>query len=259
EAQLGVKLVHRTTHRFQVTEVGRRVFTHAQAIANEAAAVSAAVSDVLAEPSGSLRVSTSPLAAELYLGAWLAEFAMQHPKISLSLETTNRFVDLIGEGIDLALRYAATPMQSEDIVARRIGEGRMVLVGAPVLFKGVGEPRDIGDLPSYPALGLGGVGAVRPWTFRADSGDELIYQPTPRLVSDSVPALREAALRGAGLVQLPSAACAQALRSGSLHAVLTARDSLPTPLYAMYPSRQGMTSALRTLVDFVEERFKGIT
>lgn len=258
EAQLGVRLVHRSTNRFQVTDVGERVYRHARSMADEAGAAAAAVSDALAEPSGLVRISASPLSAQLHLGPWLAEFMSLHPKVILSLDTSNRFVDLLRERIDLALRYSASPLASQDVVARPIAKGRLVLVASPRLIAALGMPTGVGDLSRYPALGLGGVGSVRAWTFKGEDGNHVTHHPDPRFASDSIPALREAAVRGVGVAQLPLPACADQLSDGSLVAVLPEHESVPTTLYAMYASRHGMTSALRGLIDFLEERFRAI-
>lgn len=256
EARLGVQLVHRSTHRFQVTALGERVYQHARSILQEAEAVSATVGETLAEPSGLVRVSASPLSAQLHLGDWLAEFLQAHPKVTLSLETSNRFVDLVSERIDLALRFSVAPLASEDVVARPLGRGRMVLVASPALLAAEGAPASPEDLDRLPALAFGRLGALRPWGFRDAAGRRVDYTPPrPRLVSDSIAALRDAAVRGVGLVQLPLEGCVDALQAGTLVSALPAHESPPAVLYAMTASRRSMGSALRALVEHLRVRY----
>jgi DNA-binding transcriptional LysR family regulator len=144
-------------------------------------------------------------------------------------------------------------------VARPIGIGRMLLVAAPALLQSLGAPESLADLHRWPALGQGsGPGAVRPWAFVGAGGEPLLHRPQARLVSDSYPALREAALRGAGLIQLPMEACRDAVAAGLLQQVLPALESLPSQAYALYPSRRGMSSALRALLAFIEARYRAL-
>jgi DNA-binding transcriptional LysR family regulator len=251
EKDLNVRLIQRTAHRFEVTEVGQSVYRHARSIAEEAAAAVAAAGEALSEPSGLVRLSSSVLAGELMLAGWIADFMARHPKVRVSLDLSNRFVDLVAERFDLAIRYATMPLPSADAVARLLGNSRMVLVGSPGLIAAYGAPAEVADLDRFPALAQGTPGAIRPWTFR-----DAVHRPQPRLLSDNLMALREAALRGIGLAQLPLEICLEPLRSGALRLVLEKSESIGTPVYAMYPSRQGMPSAVRALLTFLEERFR---
>lgn len=257
ERQLGVRLIQRSAHRFQVTDVGERVYRHARSMADEAQAVRATVDETLGEPAGPVRISASPVSGELLLGGWLGEFSLRHPKVRITLDLSNRFVDLLGERIDLAIRYASQPLASADIVARPIGVGRMELVGAPALLAAHGEPTEPADLHRFPALGQGGgPDSVRPWALVDGDGRTLLHHPQPLLISDNYQALREAALRGAGLVQLPLEACRDALADGRLRRVLPAWPSLATQAYVLYPSRKGMSSAVRAVLALLETRYR---
>jgi DNA-binding transcriptional LysR family regulator len=256
EKELNVRLIQRSAHHFQVTEVGQRVYAHARSVADEAEAVVATVDATLSEPSGLIRVSASVFIGELLVGRWLADFAMLHPKVRISLDLSNRFVDVLAERVDLVIRFASAPLQSADVVARMIGMSPMLLVGSPSLTASGAEPRDIEDLDAFPALAQGSLETVRPWTFEGADGSPALYQPTPRFVTDNILALREAAVRGLGLVQLPADACQAALRDGTLKQFLPQRKSLGTPMYAIYPSRRGVPTAVRALLAFLEEGFQ---
>jgi len=256
EKELGVRLIQRTAHQFQVTEIGQGVYQHARSIADQADAVVSAVGAALAEPSGLIRVSSSVLIGEAYLAAWIADFMALHPKVRVNLDLSNRFVDLLTERIDLAIRFVSKPLPSSDIVAKPLGAARMVLVASPELLATYGEPADIADLERFPTVAQGSFDSVRSWLFKDARGATVQYHPQPRFVSDNVMALRDAAARGIGLAQLPLDACSHALHGGTLHSVLESSESVGTPLYAMYPSRHGMPSGVRALLTFIEQRFR---
>lgn len=222
EKELGVRLIQRSAHRFHVTEVGESVYRHARMIVDEAQAVAAAVGEVQADPSGLIRISAPVLIGELLAG-WLAEFIDRYPKVTVSLDLSNQFVHLLAQRFDLAIRFATLPLASADVVARAIGHSQMVLVASPALLAAHGgEPTDIADLARYPALVQGTIEAMRPWAFESAAGEPLLHHPRPRLVTDNIAALREAAIRGAGVVQLPLEACHEALRAGALVRVMEA-------------------------------------
>jgi DNA-binding transcriptional LysR family regulator len=258
EKELNVRLIQRTAHQFQVTEIGQSVYQHARSIADEVEAVVATVGATMSEPGGLIRVSSSVLIGELMLAGWIADFMALHPKVRVSLDLSNRFVDLLGERIDLAIRFASKPLPSADVVARLLGISRMVLVGSPALLAAHGEPKDIDDLQRFPALGQGALEAPRPWAFKGADGATVLYQPQPRFSSGNMMALREAAVRGIGIGQLPFDACREALQDGRLELLLEHRESIGTPVYAMYPSRHGVPSGVRALLAFLEERFRSI-
>jgi DNA-binding transcriptional LysR family regulator len=256
EKQLGVRLIHRSAHAFSVTDVGQGVYRHARAISDEAQAAVATVAETLNEPSGLVRISTSTLTAELHLAGWLGEFTCRYPKVRVALELSNRFVDLLAEGVDVAIRFSTAPLVSADIVARPLGISRMVLVASPALLAKHGMPAEIADLARLPALGQGTLESIRPWSFKAADGSVITHHPEARFVVDNIIALREAAIQGAGIVQLPWDACREAVERGELRVLLEQYPSVGTGIYCIYPSRVGMPAAVRVLVNFLEERFR---
>jgi DNA-binding transcriptional LysR family regulator len=258
EKQLGVRLIQRSAHAFHVTDVGQSVYRHARAMADEARSAVATVAEALSEPSGLVRISASVLTAELYLAGWLGEFMSRHPRIRIALELSNRFVDLLAERIDLAVRFSTSPLASADVVARQLGVSRMVLVASPALLAKHGEPTDLQSLTTLPALGQGTLESVRPWSFKGPEGSTLVHHPEPRLVIENIIALREAAIRGAGVIQLPRDACEPAIARGELRVLLEQYPSIGTGVYCIYPTRRGVPAAVRLLVEFLEERFRTV-
>ncbi len=258
EKQLGVRLIQRSAHAFNVTDVGQSVYKNARVMADEAQSVVATVAETLNEPSGLVRMSSSTLTAELYLAGWLGEFISRYPKVRVSLELSNRFVDLLAERIDLAIRFSTAPLVSADIVARPLGLSRMVLVASPALLAAHGTPAEIADLSKLPAMGQGTLESVRPWSFSGANDSVVLHHPEPRLVIENIVALREAAIRGAGAIQLPWDVCRAAVERGDLRLLLEQYPSIGTGVYGLYPTRRGMPSAVRALLSFLEERFRTV-
>jgi len=255
ERQLGVRLVQRSSHAFHLTDTGEQVYRHARAIADEAEAVRATVSETLTEPGGLIRVSSSLLTGELFLAAWLSEFMTVYPKVRISLDLSNHYVDLLAERIDIAIRVSGAPLASADVVARPIGKGKMVLVANPSLVEQHGLPQSPADLTRFPLIAQGHAEIVRPWIFREPSGRELTYIPQARFICDNLLALRVAALSGIGATQMPLEACSHALHNGLLSELLPDHAPPVSTVYAIYPSRRGLTSAGRMLISFLEEKF----
>jgi DNA-binding transcriptional LysR family regulator len=256
EEQLGVRLIQRSAHHFSVTEIGQSVYRHSRAIADEAESVTATVEESMSEPSGLVRISSSPLIGELMLAGWIGEFVRLHPKVRVMLDLSNRFVDLLAERIDLVIRFSSAPLRSSDVIARSLGFSHMVLVASPELIATHGAPADIADLERFPVLAQGTLESVRPWAFKGADSEPILFQPEARFVTDNIIALREAAIQGAGIGQLPLDACREALSTGKLVKLIEHRPSVGTPVYAMYPSRRGMSTAVRALLTFIEERYR---
>ncbi len=165
EAQLGTRLLQRSSHRVSVTPVGEAVYRHAREMADASAAIEALAGAARSEPAGVLRVGTSPLLAETLVSGWLAEFAQAHPKLRIELEVSNPYVDLIEQRIDVAIRAATGPLPSRDVVARHLGASPRVLVGSPALIARVGEPDSPAGLDALPCLGQGTLARCRDWVL----------------------------------------------------------------------------------------------
>ncbi len=256
EAELGVRLIQRTANRFFVTEAGQRVYRHARAIADEADALAASVAETLGEPAGLVRVTAAPLTGELWLAGWLAEFAVMHPKVRIALSLSNRYVDILTERFDLAVRFSSKPLDDADVVARPIGRATLSLMASPAFVAAHGEPNNLDALADLPAIVLGSQERPRAWAFTNDDGSEVSIMPRARLIVNNVVAAREAVIAGAGMAQLPPTACREALAAGKLRTLLPHHAPPASVAYAVYPSRRGASAAMRELVTFLEARFR---
>lgn len=255
ERALGVRLLHRSAQAFGLTPVGEAVASHARAAAAHVAEIGALTRQALAEPSGVIHVHTSVLIAETTLAPILAAFSRTHPQVRVQLTLSNRFVDLTEERLDLVIRAAVVPLASEDVVAVPIATSHSQVVGHPDLFRDHGMPASLEALAGYPCLAQGTLAQPRPWQFVDDDGKPFDWPVTPTLAVDNLIAMRELAMRGAGLAQLPVSMCRDAIAAGQLVPVPGGVRSRPATIYAMYASRRGMTSAVRALLALLREHW----
>jgi len=255
EAALGVCLLHRSNQAFGLTAVGEQVARHAREAAEQVAKIGRLTRETLAEPTGTVHLHTSVLIGETTLPPLLAEFSCAHPRVKVQLTLSNRFVDLIEERLDLVIRAAAVPLASEDVVARPLSSTDSVVVVHPALLEGSVLPASLDDLQGRPCLAQGTMVNPRPWQFVDEHGTMLDWPVSPVIAVDNLLAIRELALCGAGFAHLPIHLCEDALSANRLVRVLDSMRSRPATIYAMYPSRRGMTSAVRALLEFLQQRW----
>lgn len=255
EARLGVRLIQRTTRQFTVTEVGQTFYQHCKAMLIEAEAAEEAVAALQAEPRGLVRITCPVTLLHVHVGPMLAKFMAHYPGINLQLEATNRRVDLVAEGIDVAIRVRPRPFDDSDLVLRVLADRGHCLVAAPQLLTRLGTPRAPSELSAWPGLSMGEGKQVHKWALSGPEGAKAEIHFQPRLITTDMLALREAAMAGVGLVQLPILMVKEQLASGELVKVLEAWEPRREVIHAVYPSRRGLLPSVRTLVDFLTEEY----
>jgi DNA-binding transcriptional LysR family regulator len=255
ENELGVRLLNRTTRKLSLTEAGRTFHQHCVALIAEAGAAKDAINQALASPRGVVRVSCPTGLLQGGVAILFARYLSQHPQVRIALEATNRKVDLIDEGIDVAIRVRLPPLEDSELAMRSFGGSHMIIVGSPALVAAQGRPRVLADLQRMPTLSMGAAGKEHLWRFvDADSNPtELIH--TPRLGTDDLFTLRQAALCGVGVACLPALLVADDLSSGALIRLLPSLSSRSGVVHAVFPSRRGMVPAVRSLLDCLSEGF----
>lgn len=257
EARLGVRLIQRSTRRFAVTEIGQAYYRHCLAMLVEANAAQEVIDRVSAEPQGTVRMSCPTALLDYQLGDVLARFMAACPRVQVQLDSTNRRVDVIGEGFDMAIRVRFPPLEDTDLVMRVLGDSTQRLVASPGLLKARGLvapllPADLGHLPS---LDEGPPHREHAWHLLDPDGASAVVQHTPRLITDDRLALRLAALQGVGVVQLPTMMVRQDLAQGLLVDLLPQWRPRPGIVHAVFPSRRGLLPAVRELIDFLALEF----
>lgn len=254
EERLGVRLLQRTTRRLALTEVGNLFYQHCQAMLGEAEAAEETIARAQAEPRGLVRISCPEMLAKTLLAPTLPRFLLAHPQVRIQLESTNRRVDLIEEGIDIAIRVRNVLEDRANQVARTIGIGRMVLVANPPLLQTQGMPRQPFDLLRFPCLTMSRPDGRSQWTLLDGDGHEITLQiDSPRLMTDDLVVLNEAARQGLGIAMLPRLVCEAALAAGELVELLPDCQIPWGIMHLVFPSRRGLVPAVRLLIDYLVE------
>ncbi|MGH8112601.1 MAG: LysR substrate-binding domain-containing protein [Rhodanobacteraceae bacterium] len=256
EQRLGVRLLQRTTRRFVVTEAGERFHRHCVAVLAEARAATEDVATLRGEPHGQVRMSCPVSIAQSVLAPVLPRFLERYPQVQLRVVSSNRRVDVIGEGFDVAVRVRDKLDTDAEMVARSFGPGRVVLVASPDFLARHGEPQAPADLSSLPVLSLIEREGGQAWDLYDRACGRTTVSVQPRLICDEFRVLIDAALQGAGIAYVPESSCIEELRSGKLRVVLSEWGLPQGILHLVYPSRRGMLPAVRALVDFLINTFE---
>lgn len=255
ESELGVRLLNRTTRKLSLTDAGKTFHRHCLALIAEAEAAKDAIGQTLSSPRGAVRVSCPTGLLQAGVAEILARYLTAHPQVHIALDATNRRVDVVDEGIDIALRVRLPPLDDSDLAMRSLGLDETILVASAGLLAAHGQPQALTDIERMPTLSMGTVGKEHSWHFvDADSKpSELVH--SPRLSTDDLYTLRRAAIGGVGVAFLPMLLVADDLSAGTLIRLLPSLSSRAGIIHAVFPSRRGMVPAVRALLDFLSEGF----
>jgi DNA-binding transcriptional LysR family regulator len=252
EAQLGVRLLERSTRRFKVTEVGQDVYRHARAALAEAEAIEEVVQRIKAEPQGLVRVSC-PLDMDRLVGGALPGFLALHPKLRVQVIVSNRRVDLIEEGVDIAVRVRERLDADADLQLKIIGRSGSMLVASPDFVARHGVPAGPEQIPEFPTLGHADRPGLDRWTLVDPAGEEVEVAHEPRLSASTFPILRQAACDGIGVASLPEYVCRDALEAGQLVRILPGWAVRQGVMHLVFTSRRGLLPSVRAMIDFLAE------
>ncbi|WP_394821869.1 LysR family transcriptional regulator [Pendulispora albinea] len=250
ETRLGVLLLQRTTRRIALTDVGRNYYEQCQAMVSAAKAAEESV-NLSGEPRGHLRVSAPLSVAQHDLGPHLGKFVRAYPHIRLELRVTNRRINLIEEEIDVALRVRAAGDEDPHLITRKVRPSRALVVGSPQLLEEHPPIEAPGDLSRLPALHFGGPSPALHWVLQRASGETATITYDPCFFADDFVVLKNAALESAGITLLPEITCRNELAQGRLVEVLPGWYQDTGILQAVYPTRRGLSPAVRAFIDFV--------
>ena len=254
ERDLGARLLERSTRRLRLTEVGARYHEHAKRVLSELEHASATVASFRARPQGWLRITASVVLGQAILPALVAEFSAAQPEVQLFVDLTNRRVDLLEEGFDLAIRSGVLPDSS--LVSRRLGSAAARLYAAPAYLRRHGMPAAPAELEGHTLIDNAPSAPSDQWTLSHDSGEAVIVPARFRIVGNDPALLREVAMRGAGIVSLPDFVAAPALAQRQLKPVLAAWATRRVDVHAVFPSHKSLSPALRAFVDLAAERLR---
>lgn len=258
ETDLGVRLLQRSTRRFAVTEVGNSVYRHAQTMLAEAQAAREVVDRLSAEPRGLIRVSVPVGLAQMHIPQLLPEFLARHPQVRVHLHVSNRRVDVINEGVDVALRVRARLDDDGSLVMRSFGQIQELLVASPGYLKRMGRPATPESLAEHVTLSISEDEARQRWELHGPDGEVRRVELHPRVMGFDFPMLMSLAKQGVGITLLPETVCADAVRRGELEVVLP-QWRLPQGIFhAVFASRRGMLPAVRVFIDYLAEKAPGL-
>jgi DNA-binding transcriptional LysR family regulator len=254
EAQLGVRLLHRTTRRLSLSEDGQRFHARATELASALEELEADTASSGGEATGLLRINAPLTFGNLHLAPLWARFIAANPKVSLDVTLNDRVVDLVEEGYDVAIRVASRldPL----LVSRRLATSRVVLCASPRYLQEHGTPAHPRELAAHRVVAYAYWSGGDDWIFRGPEG-EVAVRVNPRLRTNSGDTCRVAALEHQGIVLQPDFIVGPDLRSGALVELMPAYRSIELGVHAVYATRKHMPMKTRRLIDFLVEALSG--
>nr|WP_321240665.1 LysR family transcriptional regulator [uncultured Tolumonas sp.] len=244
EDRLGAKLLYRTTRKLRLTEVGEVYYQHARKIRDDMQAAERAVMEMEGKPTGKLRITAPVYYGEYFLAPLLNDFLLQYPQLDLELKLTNETVDLVKEGYDLAIRLGT--LDSSSLMCRKLARRTQYLCASPAYLATHGTPQTLADLANHRCLG----GSLDHWRF-LENGKLRNWRVGSAWSCNSGLALKDAALKGLGIVQLPDYYVQAALAQGSLISLLESHRLPDDGVWVVYPQNRHLSPKVRLLVDFL--------
>ena len=253
EAQLGVRLLNRTTRRLSLTEEGEVFHSRCKELLAQFSEAEAEITAHSGSAVGQLKINVPVTFGQLHLAPLWPAFLKQHPRVTLDVTLADRFVDLVEEGYDLAVRIARLP--SSSLISRRLGSTRLLLCASPDYLRERGRPAHPSELATHDVVAYSLLATGESWEFDGPEGP-VIARVNPRLRTNSGETCCAAAIRHQGIVLQPSFLVAPFLQSGELVEVLPQFRSIELGIYAVYPSRRHVTAKVRLMIDFLVAAFR---
>ncbi len=254
EDRLGVRLLQRTTRRLSLTEAGATYYERVRDIVRAVDEAGLAVTEQRAGPSGPLRVTVPASMARRHIAPAVADFVARYPTVNIAMSVTDRTVDIVGEGFDVAVRTGR--LDDSSLIARKLGQCRRLVGAAPAYLTRAGRPRDPKALAEHACLSFRRHPGGNIWRFRSREGRTEVRVSGP-FVADDGEALVAAASAGLGLILVPEWLVGDEIAAGRLVEVLTdhAAEPAETPIYAVYAPGPHVPPNVRAFVGFLAERF----
>jgi DNA-binding transcriptional LysR family regulator len=254
EADLGVRLLHRTTRRIHLTDAGAQYLERCRRILAEVEEANASISDLGRALAGPVTVTAPILFGQMHVASVVTEFLSLHPGVSVNLILTDRYVNIVEEGIDLAVRIGK--LTDSGLVARKLGEVRRVACASPAYLKRKGTPKSPKDLADHNCLQFSGLSPTPYWEFvEAGKARQVRVQGTFSATHGA--AVIDAARGGLGIVRALSYQLQAAVAAGELRVLLQRFEPAPIPVNAVLPTGRMLPARVRALADLLQERMKG--
>ena len=250
EDRLGARLLQRTTRQVALTDVGARYLERARRILADVEEAEGAAEGERTRPSGRLVVSAPVGFGRLHVSPVMSVYLMRYGEVAGELRLSDRLINLVEDGVDLAVRIAHLP--DSTLVARQVGEMRRIVVASPAYLKSRGEPNRPEGIASHQTIQFGATTASPEWQFVED-GSEVRIPCTPRFATNSADAAIQYAEQGGGLTRVLAYQAAEAIKAGRLKIVLQKFEVPPLPIQLVYPTSRLLSAKVRTFIDLVVE------
>lgn len=255
ESRLGTRLFQRSTRQFSVTVIGEEYQKHCRAMLVEAEAAQEAIDSLRAEPRGIVRMTCPVDLLQTTVSEMLSDFLARYPQVDIQLEASNRRVDPVAEGIDLAMRVRTPPLDDSELFLRVLATREPYLVASQTFLDRHPALQNPSDLVGLPSLDMIQPNQDHRWKLIGPSGKSAEIKHQPRLVTDNMVALRHAAIAGLGIVKLPSLMIQNELIDCALKPVLPEWRNPAVVTHLVYPSRRGQLPSVRALIEFLAQKF----
>lgn len=253
EEHLGVRLLERTTRQVRVTEAGARYLSDCKRLLAELDDAEAAVAGAHQKPSGLLGVTASVMFGRLFVAPLVVEFLGRYPQVSARLLLLDAIVDLLGEGLDVAVRIAR--LADSSLTSAKVGAVRRVTCASPAYLKKHGTPRTPRDLAEHRCFVFSAERSAPAWTFE-HKGRSLSYRPRARLLANASEVGIDAAVAGAGITRALSYMVAAHVHAGRLRVILQDHEPEPIPIHVVYREGRRAPARVRAFVDFAVARLR---
>ena len=250
EDRLGARLLQRTTRSVMLTDVGARYLEHIRRILADVEEAEGSAQAERTRPSGRLVVSAPIGFGRLHVSPVMSAYLTRYPEVSAELRLSDRMINLVEDGVDLAIRIGH--LADSSLVARHVGEMRRIVVASNSYLKQRGEPKTPEAIASHETIQFGATAASPDWHFVED-GREVRVACTPRLITNSADAAIQYAEQGGGLTRVLAYQAADAIKGGRLRVVLQKFEQLPLPIHLVYPTSRLLSAKVRTFIDLVTE------
>jgi DNA-binding transcriptional LysR family regulator len=256
ETNLGVRLLNRTSRRFAMTDAGEEFYRHAVVMLRESELAETAIRHRLTEPTGIVRCTAAVATMQFAMRDIVADFLVRYPKVNVVAHATDQNVDIVGGNYDVAIRAHSDPLPDSALVQRSLTPAPWFLFAGSAYLDANETPQTPQDLRGHPSLFMMRTGLAPVWRLRhSRKAREVVMPLAPRLLSDDMIGLKQAAIVGLGIVALPGYVCRDEVRSGALRRVLPTWLAGDSTITALIPYRQGRLPSVRVFLDHLAAEF----
>ncbi len=253
ERHLGAQLVLRTSRQVVITEAGQTFYESAKQLVDDFDAVESSVGVRQRSPRGLIRLNTAPAHGRLCVTPLLGEFFRRYPEVAVELSVSERHIELVGEGVDLAIRHGR--LVDSALTAKTLSDTALVLAASPAYLAARGVPTRLAQLDAHECIVFARGRERRPWTLR-ENGDTLSYMPHGALITGDAEQVRAAVLCGLGISQAPFWLLADEIRGGRVRVLLPELEPERLPVNLVYPAGRRLPARVRVFIDYLVAAFE---